>query len=145
MNTLRDAQDKKIKSKICSFPIVLREAWNKTFFAPLFLKVSSDSRLHNTFSDLESALEIAKYVILTAFIICSISQLPWPLLCFSHILIFPPKRASSGLFALKFLMFWCWGRMYTVASNFKTLYLCKTYSKCSFYTHLRLEHVMEPM
>lgn len=54
-----------------------REACNKNAPVPLFLKFSSDSRLYNTFIDLESALEIKKYVILAAIITCPIFPLPW--------------------------------------------------------------------
>lgn len=89
-----------------------REAWNKNAFAPLFLKVSSDSRLYNTFNDLESALEIQKYVILAAVITCATSPSPWSLLCVSHVPMFPPKRASSALFALEFHVFWRWGTLW---------------------------------
>lgn len=79
-----------------------REACKKNAFAPLFLKFSSDSRLYNTFSDLESALEIKKYVILAAIITYPILPPPWSLLCVSHVLTFSPIRANNALFALEF-------------------------------------------
>lgn len=81
----------KKKCKICSSPIVLREAWNKNVFAPLFLKVYSDSRLYKTFNDLESVLEIQKYIILAAAITCFTSPPPGHYYVFLMFQCFPPK------------------------------------------------------
>lgn len=80
-----------------------REAWNKDVFSPLFLKVFSDSRLYNTFNDIESVLQTQKYVILAAVITCSTVTL---LFRVSHVPMFPSKRANSALFALEWHVFW---------------------------------------